>query len=187
MDNSETKSKLLDATKELLLSEQHPEKITARKIATAANVNLAMINYCFSSKDELLKIAVDEIIDAEFKKISAQDLSSYSPKEALKELLYRISQVTLQYERLTRLSIPYALLTAPIEIPDSLLPYIREIVKDKKDDRFCKMVAYQIVSILQIVFYRESDFYAYSGINIHEPEDLHFFIDEQINLLLGDD
>lgn len=185
MDNNDTKNKLLSATKELLLSEQNPEKITARKIATTANVNLAMINYCFSSKDELLKIAVEEIINAEFKKISAQDLSKYTPKKALKELLYHISQVTLQYERLTRLSIPYVLLNAPIEIPNSLLPYIREIVKGKKDDRFCKMVSYQLVSILQIVFYRGSDFYKYSGINIHEEKDLHMFIDEQIDLLLG--
>ena len=187
MDNAETKNKLLSAVKDLLLSEQYPEKITARKIAAAAGVNQAMINYCFGSKDELLKKAVDEIINAEFKSISAEDTAVSSPKPALKEVLHHISQITFQYERIARLSIPYDLLNAPIEIPNSLLPYIRDAVKGKKDEQFCKAAAYQLVSILQLVFYRADDFYKYSGINVHDPNEMNRFIDSQIDLLLGDE
>ena len=186
MDNTETKNKLLETTKELLLTEQYPEKITARKIASAAGVNLAMINYCFSSKDELLKSAVDEIINAEFESISSQDLSKFTPEQALKKVLHYISQVTLKYEKLTRLSIPYVLLNAPIEIPYSLLPYIRNVVHGKKDEQFCKVAAYQLVSMMQLVFYRSDDFCKYSGINIHDNNELDNFIDNQVDLILGD-
>ena len=55
MQSDDTRNQLIHATKELLLTVQNPEKITARQIASKANVNLAMINYCFGSKDELLK------------------------------------------------------------------------------------------------------------------------------------
>lgn len=65
MQSEETKKQLIAVTKELLLTSENPGKITARQIASQANVNLAMINYCFQSKDELLKLAVDEIIATE--------------------------------------------------------------------------------------------------------------------------
>ena len=185
MNNNETKNKILDATKELLLNEPNPEKITARKISTKADVNLAMINYCFHSKDQLLKTAVNEIINGEFENFSAENLCELTPLQKLKKVLCHISEVTLKYEKLTRLSIPYDLLNGPIEIPYSIMPYIKEITKGKKDEQFCKVIAFQLVSTLQLVFYRADDFYKYSGINIHNKNEMNKFIDSQVNLLLG--
>lgn len=185
MQSENTKSQLISATKDLLLAAKKPEKITARQIASQANVNLAMINYCFGSKDELLKLAIDEIIAFEFKQFTIKEEDSLSPKEKLKLLLYHVSEVTIRYESITRLSVPYVLLNASIEIPYGILPYIKEHFGNPKEEQACKVLAYEIVSFMQIVFYRTKDFYKYSGINLQEPGELQKFIDHQLDLILG--
>ena len=50
---SETKTRLLDAT-ELLLAEYGPTGASLRSIADAASVNLAAVNYHFGSKESLI-------------------------------------------------------------------------------------------------------------------------------------
>ena len=185
MQSENTKSQLISTTKDLLLTAKNPEKITARQIASQANVNLAMINYCFGSKDELLKLAIDEIIAFEFKQFTIKGDGYLSPKEKLKMLLYHVSEVTIRYENITRLSVPYVLLNAPIEIPYGILPYIKEHFGNQKEEHVCKVLAYEIVSFMQIVFYRAKDFYKYSGINLQEPRELQRFIDNQLDLILG--
>lgn len=185
MQSEHTKNQLIAATKELLLNEKNPEKITARQIASQANVNLAMINYCFGSKDELLKLAIDELIAFEFNEYSTIEQDGLQPKDKLKLLLYHVSSITMQYESITRLSIPYTLLHAPITLPDSVVPYLKEHFGNQKDEAFCNMLAYELVSFMQLVFYRAKDFHQYSGINLQDTKELQAFIDQQLDLLLG--
>ncbi len=187
MQSDDTRNQLIHATKELLLTVQNPEKITARQIASKANVNLAMINYCFGSKDELLKKSIDEIIACEFEQFSFDGKDNLTPKEKLKMLLYHVSEVTIRYNSITRLSVPYTLLNAPIEIPYGILPYIKAHFQKRKDEQFCKMIAYEIVAFMQIAFYRTKDFCLYSGINLQEQTELKQFIDSQLDLMLGDE
>ncbi|MNM96956.1 putative DNA-binding transcriptional regulator [compost metagenome] len=184
MISGTTKDQLIEATRQLLLSTKTPEKITARQISQTANVNLAMINYCFGSKDELLKTVIDEIIASEFKQYAATD-HGQSPKEKLKELLYHMCEVTIKYEPITRLSVPYVLLQAPIEIPVEVLPYIKEHFEGTRDEKFCKVIAYELVSFLQVIFYRAKDFYKYAGVDIYKESELKELIDNQLDLILG--
>lgn len=187
MSSENTKEHLMAATRELLLTSPNPEKITARQIASQANVNLAMINYCFGSKDELLKLTIDEIIAGEFSQYAAQKEEYLSPKEQLKQLLYHVSEVTLRYETITRLSVPYVLLQAPIDMPYQILPYVTAHFGGRKDERVCRVIALELVSFLQLILYRAKDFGAYAGVNVHEPQELQKLIDDQLDLLLGDE
>lgn len=184
MQSEDTKKRLIDATKELLFSTQEPGKITARQIAAKAEANLAMINYCFQSKEKLLKTAIDEIVTAEFQKTAVEEDSTLFPKERLKRLLCRVSEVTLQFERITRLSIPYQLLKAPMELPMAILPYVKELFSGSKPESYCRMVAYELVTVLQTVLYRKADFAAFSGIPLTTNADLTAFIDSQVELFL---
>lgn len=187
MQSEETKKQLIETTKQLLLSVPNPEKITARQIANAANCNLAMINYCFKSKDELVKCAVEEIIASQFQQFAFEVEEQLSPKEKMKQLLYHVSAVTLHYREIAKLSVPYILLQAPIEIPKEILPYIREHFKGKKEDGACRIIAYQIVSMMQLALYRMEDFSQFFQIDLQEEAGLRAFIDNQIDLLLGDE
>jgi len=180
----DTKRQLINATKSLLSKSDTFKNLTARAISSEANTNLAMINYNFNSKDELIKIAVDEIISDEFQQITIHSDSTDSPKQQLKKLLYQICDITLKYKELTRLSMPYFLLNDDIKLPYDLLPYVKKHYGDKKSDSECKIIAFQLVYSFQLIFYRHADFYKYSGFNIDNKDDLHKLIDFNLDILL---
>jgi len=184
MANEETRARIIDATKELLLTMKNPEKITARQIAAKAEVNLAMINYYFQSKEKLLKAATDEIVADEFAKM-AFDRPEASAKEQLKTLLYDISKVTLQFEKITRLSVPHLIFEAPIELPLMILPYIKEFFGEEENESQCKVLSFELVNMLQIILYRRKDFSVYSGISLQTSDEIRCFINKQVDLLLG--
>jgi len=181
-----TKNRILDTTKTLLLTLEDPGTITARQIASKANVNLAMINYCFQSKEKLLKAATDEIISDEFSKIYMGEPESPA-KERLKSLLFDISEMTLKFEKITRMSVPYLIFDAPIELPIMILPYVKEHFGEKADENRCRMISFELVTVLQIVLYRKNDFSLFAGIPLKTSEDFRAFINKQVNLLLGDE
>lgn len=58
MKADSTKEQLINATIQLLSSHRDVSSITAREIVAKANVNLAMINYYFKSKEELINISI---------------------------------------------------------------------------------------------------------------------------------
>lgn len=179
-----TKDKLIETTKQLLESGANPETLTARFISSKAEVNLAMINYCFQSKDELIKIAVDRIVAEEFQKYARIHSQEVAPKEQLKEILRYVCKAMIKYQSLTKLSIPYLLLNSEISLPYDILPFIKEHFGTKKTETECKVIAFHIVYALQLIFYRSEDFYKYCGINISEEEAMQVFLEEQLNFFL---
>ncbi|MFV0516590.1 MAG: TetR/AcrR family transcriptional regulator [Aminipila sp.] len=185
MANQDTRRKLIDTTK-LLLTEGTPlETLTARKISTKAGTNLAMINYSFKSKDELLKIAVDEIIAEEFNQHSHIDIQGISAKEQLREVLLYVCNAMIKYRELTKLSIPYLMLNEEIALPLDILPYIKMHFGAKKCETDCRIIAFQMVYTMQLIFYRAEDFRKYSGIDITNKQHLEDFLDAQLDLFLG--
>ncbi|CDM68404.1 TetR-family transcriptional regulator [Clostridium bornimense] len=186
MVKPDTRKKLIETTKRMLINGIPYKNLTARQISKDAGTNLAMINYYFKSKEELVKISVDEIISEEFYQYSKIDLSKPA-KEQLKELLLHISTVIIKYRELTKLSIPYLILNDEISLPFDILPFIKTHFEDTKSDTECKVIAFQIVYMLQLIFYRADDFQKYSGIDIFNTQQLQDFLDIQLNIFLGDD
>jgi len=96
-----TKRNILNSTLELIETEGL-ENVTLRKIATLANVNLALINYHFGSKDKLINEALKELL-ASFKVFfSILDNLSIPPKERLKTFTIQYVNSVIKYPALVR-------------------------------------------------------------------------------------
>ena len=174
MENQDTRNKLIEVTQKMLLNGVNVKQLTARRISSEAGTNLAMINYCFKSKDELIKIAVDNIISREFKEYYHND-DNGSAKIRLRNLLIYTSRITVKYKELTKASMPYLLLQEEIKIPLRILSLIKKHFNSTKTDKVC---------LLQLVFYRDEEFNRYAGIDINDEKQLTEFIDMQLDLLL---
>lgn len=185
MGNQDTKLKLIETTKNLLKKGISANKLTARQISSEAGTNLAMINYCFKSKDELLKVAVEEIVAEEFSQYSRVDISNLTARERLRELLIHTCSVTMKFRELTRSSVPYIMLEDSISLPMDILPYIKEHFGSRKSETECRIIAFQLVYSMQLIFYRADDFFKYSGIDITDSKQLISFIDMQLDLFMG--
>ena len=109
-----------------------------------------------------------------------------APKERLKNFLIYISQIVIRYKRYSKLYIPHLLLEADISQPQLILPEIREHFGLEKSEEQCRLIAYQLISFLQLIFYRSDAFMLYSGININLENEAERLINTELNLLLPD-
>lgn len=166
MENESVKEQLIQATVNLLLKTNDASKITARQIASESKANLGMINYYFASKDALVHTAVNRLIEekgVQLKEIMSSDTSS---KQKLIDFLIELSDITIEYSQFTKTTIPYTLLEREIEEPYHILPLIKDCFGDRRTETECRVIAYQLTSFSQVVFYRSADFKKYSGIDI---------------------
>ncbi|MDD2955572.1 MAG: TetR/AcrR family transcriptional regulator [Oscillospiraceae bacterium] len=185
MDNQDTRTKLIETTKRMMTNGIPIKNLTARNISAEAEVNLAMINYCFKSKDELLKTAVGEIVLQEFNRYSHIGDSAKPAKDQLRDLLVHVCNIMVEYQELTKVSIPYFLLNDEIALPFDILPYIRMHYGERKSEAEIRVIAFHLVYTMQLVFYRAEDFKKYSGIDIGNKQQRDDFINTQLDLFLG--
>lgn len=181
------KQALLNATVELLKKSDQPEAITSRQIAACAGVNAAMINYYFGSKNDLESQAVEKILDDAAKIFQTPPNPADPPKERLRQILKQICRVVLKYRRYTKIYVPHLLLEDEISLPLRVFPEIREHFGNRRSDTECRILAYEMISFLQLTFYRSDAFLRYAGMNLSDENALNWLIDWELELFLPEE
>jgi AcrR family transcriptional regulator len=174
---TETKEQILNTTVKLLSASKDPESITVRDIADAAGVQLAMINYYFRSKDELLYQAVNILrrkMAGDWLSVKDKGKSAYM---RFREMLISLCGMSVKYSKYMRLTVEYELTKAEIVSTQKTLPLIREIFGDKCSDISIRITAYEIISTLQSIFYRADDISKYLGFDVLEHDRMVEIID----------
>lgn len=175
--------RLIDAALELLEESDDVEKITTRSIAERAGVNLALINYYYGSKDELLKTAINRIIDSSSSDMYGNE-NLDSPKEIIINFIIGISRDLIRYEKYSKLYIPDLLLNDAISIPDKILPYVIDHYNKNRTVSECKLIAYQITSIFQLIFYRCDEINRYTGLDLRADIEREKIIRDTVDAFL---
>ncbi|MGG1660442.1 TetR/AcrR family transcriptional regulator [Brevibacillus sp. NRS-1366] len=98
-NNGETKTKILQATLDLIKSEGF-ESVTVRKIAADSGTNVALVNYYFGSKDRLINEALSVFLSSFQGTFDLLDDGTIHPKQRLKQFLTRYVEVIQQYPEL---------------------------------------------------------------------------------------
>lgn len=187
MKNDHQKDALLQATVELLETAEQPEEITTRQIAAHANANPAMINYYYGSKETLMSQAVSKILDISAEIFHAPVNAAESPKERLRHILLEICRAVVKYRRYTKLYIPHLLLEDEITLPQYVLPEIRGHFGNQKSEAECRLIAYEMISFLQLAFYRADSLTRYMGKDWSMESAVRELIDWQLEQFLPGD
>jgi AcrR family transcriptional regulator len=95
----ETKDKIMRATLELTKQEGF-EKITIKKIAEASGTNVALVNYYFGSKENLLNESIKLILNSFQHTFAILDDFTISARDRLRRFLLDYLQVIRQYPEL---------------------------------------------------------------------------------------
>lgn len=95
----ETKEKIMHATLELTKQEGF-EKITIKKIAEASGTNVALVNYYFGSKENLLSESIKLILNSFKHTFAILDDFTISARDRLRQFLLDYLQVIRQYPEL---------------------------------------------------------------------------------------
>lgn len=183
-----TKEKLINAAAELMEECNDSSEVTSRAIAERAGVRLSMINYCFGSREALLFEAFSQN-ESDYKndpRIKSVICSELSPKEKLRRMHYEVAEFLIKEYKFTRAVTGYVLLHRDLSKEPSSLPFIRAHFGGRKTEEECRVIAYELSSMMQLVIYKLDDFSEFSGFDLRDTEQLHRFIDMRIDMLLGE-
>ena len=179
-----TQQLIIDTAKALLEETDDVEKITVRQIAERANVGIGLINYHFKSKDNLLSIAIGDTMAKMILDFSKSDsYADLSPIQKLKTMLKELYALSDQKEKLMRFIVSSDMINGNMQPPLHLIPLLKQIFGDKKDDMELRILALQILYPIQVTGLNRDAFYMYSGIDVSNEEQRNRFIDNLINNL----
>lgn len=183
--DQDARNRIMKATTEILDEAGHIDQITVRQIAERANVGVGLINYHFKSKDNLLGIAVGN----EMAKIAGTFLKSGScpgmdPVQKLKTMLKELFNYGEQHKEYLKFSVTQGILNGDMQAQLTLIPILREIYQDRKDEINLRLIAMQILLPLQVTSLSPQAFHLYSGIDLFDETERNKFIDTLVENLM---
>jgi AcrR family transcriptional regulator len=165
----EAKERILQRTMEMLNGVEDVDTITMRQIAERAQVGIGLINYHFQSKDNLFNEAVGRLMgDQAARWYEPFDREEVDPVSRLKMLLIETANIAFRYEKLSHITVSHALLQGNMEPAQLILPLLRDIFGGTKDETELRLIAFQLITTMQVIFLRASAFRLYSGIDIYD-------------------
>lgn len=182
-----TKDRLLDAAFELMEKAEDPMAVTSREIAARADVKPAMINYCFGSRENLIYNAFQKqylnfLKDKEAEKVINSDLP---PDQVLKRLHFVVADCLVKNHTFTKAITGFVLFKRDLGQESFSFNYVKKAYKGRKTDAECKLIAYELSTMMQLIIYRKEDIKKDFGIDLDDSEQLRHYIDMRVDLLLG--
>ena len=182
-----TKEKLIDATFALMEEADDPLNVTSRQIADRAGVKPSMINYCFGSRENLIyqtfqKQYMSFLKDKNVEKLIASDLP---PKELLKKLHFVVAKCLVENPKFTKAITGYVLFNRDLSQESFSFPYVKKHYAGKKSDEECRLIAYELSAMMQLIVFRKDDIKASFGIDLDNDKELQKYIDMRVDLLLA--
>lgn len=174
------KEYILKTTVGMLENGFDADVITIRKIAQKANVSVGLINYHYGSKDELLLMATNQVIDrvAASENVLLMDMN-LPPKERLRKFLLGIADIVIRHEAFSKIMLRQEILSNSFTTPNHILNILKEI-QPMATESSLKWLSIVVVAPLQYIFLKESGFRAYMETEtLVTPE----FIDRHLSAL----
>ena len=183
-----TKDKLLEASAMLMENNNDPMKVTSREIAKAAGVQPAMINYCFGSREDLIyltfaKIYNDYLKNADVEAILKEDLT---PKDLLKKMHFVVADCLVKHFNFTKAITNFVLFKRDLSQESFSYPYVMKHYAGRKTEEECKLIAYELSTMMQLIIFRKEDIKRNFGIDLDNEDELGKYIDMRVDLLLGE-
>lgn len=185
-----TKAALLKAAEKLMTEHSDLSEVTSRAISGEAGVNLAMINYCFGSREALLFEVFKKLqskilaLDPVFNEIINSDAS---PKEKLILLHYESMKIMLENFKYVKAVTKFALLDRGISAERGSLSLINEHFGGRKTEAECIFTAYQISSLHELAVVRYEEIRDVCGIDLTDDDALKKYVTDNINRFLGEE
>lgn len=188
-DLDKTRVALINAAEKLMRECDDPDEVTARAITREAGVNLAMINYCFGSREELLF----EVYSRIYRNAAAIDPSlgeimnsGLPPKDKLAEAHFRTMKLMLANFKYCKALTKYILIKRRIGDKRTSVQFIRQHYGDRKTEGECRLIAFELSGLHELAVLRHEEIRDICGIDLMDDDVLKKFVYDNIDRMLGD-
>lgn len=190
-DKEKVKETIINATTELIeQSGGEVKNITARAIADKSGVALGLINYHFESKENLIAICVQRIINKVLMSL-APDKKDYNTDDGLtdKQRLIAFAQQTFDF-----LFDNYAIIKISIlsdfrdyqPVCNSVYTQIgfRYAIRGKMSENKKQLIAFSLASTMQTAFLTGENSKQITGYNLFDKTERDLFISDTVSMLM---
>jgi len=178
--NNEIKEKIIRVTTELIeKSDGNIEAITIRSISEKAGIGVGLINYHFQTKENLIEICVQKIIEDVISKFKPGIDEKLSYKERIKMAAKSVIDFLMENQAVSRISIigdhyNPQVLDNTMKTVQGFSSYLKDLEISDKDK---KILLFGFVSTLQTAFLRKDLSKELFGLDFYIKEERDSFID----------
>ena len=182
-----TKDNLAEATFRLMEQTDDPLNVTSRQIAAEAGTKPSMINYCFGSRENLIHFVFQKkyLNFANENRVEELMKANLTPKELLKELHFIVAKCLVEKHNFTKAVTGYILFKRDLSQESFSFSYVKKHYNGRKSDAECKLIAYELSTMMQLIIFRKDDIKKSFGIDLDNEEELRRYIDMRVDLLLA--
>ena len=183
-----TKQQLIEATLSLMEEMDDPMQVTSRQIAARAGTKPSMINYCFGSREDLIFSVFHKEYLSILREKNITELMEreVSPKEYLRAIHYAVAECLVDNYKFTKAVTGYIIFKRDLGKESFSFPYVMKHYAGRKSEKECRLIAYELSTMMQVIIYRKDDIKRDFGIDLDNRNTLHEFIDMRLELLLED-
>lgn len=186
-DISATKDALLKAAKELMTSCEDCDSVTSRAIAAVAGVNVAMVNYCFGSREALLYEVFKQLL-TEAQKVSPELAGLVSadlpPKEKVILLHFNMMRLMIANFSYSRAVTKYILLNRTADMGMDTMPCITAHFAGRKTDEDCRRITFELTSLHELAVLRHKELKELCGLDLTDDKTLEEYVRETVGRYL---
>lgn len=186
MGERDLRQHIIHVTVEMLKAADDPSALTVRQIAEHAEIGVGSINYYFGSKDNLIAESIWQMIGSVAADWYTPDSNSEVDAETrLRQLFKQSARVMTQYRKYMEIGIRHVIETGEMQAKNLILPLLREIVGETKSDIELRLLAFQLVTSLQVAFLNLEQLGTFLGVDVKESFTIDSIIDLTIDNLIG--
>lgn len=183
-NHSSAKERILQTVLNLLIEKKDISKLTNRQIAEMAEVNSALINYYYQSKENLFKVAVEACMGDIFKEIIEKSTGDGQPTMRLKRMIKEIADISFSNYALAGLALKYDMSNGSLSTTQMILPLLKEIYENSKTESELKVIGLQIIIPFQSLFINVDVYKNYLLCDFYNEKTRREFVDRMIDNII---
>lgn len=186
-ESIDSKERIMDTMVKLLMERKDINKITTRQIAELAEVNSALINYYYQSKENLVYRAVEFCMENIAKKIFDEDMKDENPVTRLKSMIKAFANFVFENYYLSEIAVSNEIRHGSINTSTTILPLLSEIFEETKTETELKLIALQIIVPMQVMFLNADEYKGHLKKDLFNEELRSELLDQMIDNILNRD
>lgn len=143
-DDITAKEKILHAAMELISEGKTDRQITMRQIASKAGVNLALVNYYYQSKENLLSHVVGIIMGDIIEQTAKNNQTGADSLTRLRNMLLETANAAFKYQNISKIATSMELKNGCSNSCEMVMPLLKEILTDC-DNSDIRIIALQLM------------------------------------------